>query len=97
MSEQKIGRQLAPRLAIEKWIRENDTTVTSPEDMMLGRVDPQGSLFEPEHLSGDLVTRGSSTTSWRPAATSSSATTTSALYAANQGRPSIMIRGLLLA
>ena len=26
---------------------------------MLGRVDPQGSLFEPEHLSGDLVTRGS--------------------------------------
>ena len=29
VSEQKIGRG-PERLAIEKWIRENDTTVTSP-------------------------------------------------------------------
>jgi hypothetical protein len=89
---------LAPRLAIEKWIRENDTTVTSPEDMMLGRVDPQGSLFEPEHLSGDLVTRGSFHD--KLAACGHELICDDdfgGLYAPNRGRPSIMMRGLLLA
>src|SRR6266513_4008682 len=69
---------------------------------MLGRVDPQGSLFEPEHLFGDLVTRGSFYDKLAPCGHELICDDDFAgLYALNRGRPStppsIMMRGLLLA
>src|SRR5438132_13012264 len=70
--------------------------------MMLGRVDPQGSLFEPGHLFGDLVTRGSFHD--KLAACGHELISDDdfvGLYALNRGRPSIppslMMRSLLLA
>src|SRR3989440_7036227 len=69
---------------------------------MLGRVDPQGSLFEPEHLFGDLVTRGSFHDKLAVCGHERiSDDDFVGLYALNRGRPSIppslMMRGLLLA
>jgi hypothetical protein len=69
---------------------------------MLGRVDPQGSLFEPEHLFGDLVTRGSFYDKLAACGHELICDDDFAgLYALNRGRPStppsIMMRGLLLA
>src|SRR5207244_5597633 len=70
--------------------------------MMLGRVDPQGSLLEPGLLFGDLVTRGSFHD--KLAACGHELISDDdfvGLYALNRGRPSIppslMMRGLLLA
>src|SRR2546421_12515352 len=70
--------------------------------MMLGRVDPQGSLFEPGHLFGDLVTRGSFHDKLAVCGHERiSDDDFVGLYALNRGRPSIppslMMRGLLLA
>src|SRR6266566_4696334 len=69
---------------------------------MLGRVDPQGSLFEPEHLFGDLVTRGSFYDKLAACGHELICDDDFAgLYAPNRGRPStppsLMMRGLLLA
>jgi transposase len=70
--------------------------------MMLGRVDPQGSLLEPGLLFGDLVTRGSFHD--KLAACGHELISDDdfvGLYALNRGRPSIppslMMRSLLLA
>src|SRR5882757_8759829 len=69
---------------------------------MLGRIDPQGSLFEPEHLFGDLVTRGSFYDKLAVCGHELICDDDFAgLYALNRGRPSIppslMMRSLLLA
>ena len=69
---------------------------------MLGRVDPQGSLFEPGHLFGDLVTRGSFHDKLAACGHELiSDDDFAGLYAPNRGRPStppsLMMRGLLLA
>ena len=101
MSRKSVGHW-PQRLAIEKWIRENDTTVTSPGGSDAGTRDPQGSLFEPEHLFGDLVTRGSSHDKLAACGHELICDDDFAgLYAPNRGRPSIppsiMMRGLLLA
>jgi hypothetical protein len=69
---------------------------------MLGRIDPQGSLFEPEHLFGDLVTRGSFYDKLAACGHELICDDDFAgLYAPNRGRPStppsLMMRGLLLA
>jgi len=70
--------------------------------MMLGRVDPQGSLLEPGLLFGDLVTRGSFHD--KLAACGHELISDDdfvGLYALNRGRqsipPSLMMRSLLLA
>src|SRR5947209_3056589 len=69
---------------------------------MLGRVDPQGSLFEPGHRFGDLVTRGSFYDKLAACGHELICDDDFAgLYAPNRGRPStppsLMMRGLLLA
>src|SRR2546426_12192798 len=70
--------------------------------MMLGRVDPQGSLLEPGLLFGDLVTRGSFHDKLAACGHELiSDDDFASLYAPNRGRPSIpsslMMRALLLA
>ena len=69
---------------------------------MLGRVDPQGSLFEPGQMFSDLVTRGSFHDKLAACGHELICDDDFAhLYAPNLGRPSIppslMMRGLLLA
>lgn len=69
---------------------------------MLGRVDPQGSLLEPEHYFGDLVTRGSFHDKLAACGHELiSDDDFAGLYSPSRGRPSIppslMMRGLLLA
>src|SRR5437588_269158 len=70
--------------------------------MMLGHVDPQGSLLEPGLLFGDLVTRGSFHDKLAACVHELiSDDDFVGLYALNRGRPSIppslMMRGMLLA
>src|SRR5438067_1061460 len=70
--------------------------------MMLGRVDPQGSLLEPGLLFGDLVTRGSFSATLAACGHELICDDDFAgLYALKRGRPSIppsiMMRALLLA
>lgn len=103
MSEQKIGRSTCRKGSRSRGGSGRITeTRLPPEDKVLGRVNPQGSLLDPAQLFGHLVTKGSFYERLARCGHELVADDDFAhMYVKSRGRPSIppsvMVRALLLA